>query len=93
MPTHIENFAAATICHRLKAGITPGTLAAKAGVSTATICNIENAQANPTLSTMEAVAKALGLSLVEMLLPVMPSHKKPEPKQSFFGRLWRIFFW
>ena len=87
MPTHIENFAAATISHRLRAGITPEVLAAKAGVSTTTIFNLENAQANPTLSTMEAVANALKLSLPEMLLNGITAKEIPSPKHSWLAFL------
>lgn len=90
MPTLLENFAAATISHRLKAGITPEILAAKAGVSPSTIHNLEQAHANPTLMTMEAVSAALGLSLPEMLSPKKPD--EPSRKETVLGWLFRTIF-
>ena len=92
MPTLLEAFAASTISHRLRAGITPEILAAKAGVSATTIYSLEKAQANPTLSTMEAVAGALGISLPDMLLPKQPTEPASEPKLSFLEWLRKLFF-
>lgn len=90
MPTYLETFAASTISNRLRSGITPEILATKAGVSTSTISSIENAKANPTLATMESVAKALGLSLPDMLSPEKPA--EPSRGETVFGWLFRKIF-
>ncbi len=44
-----------------------GILAKKLGVDRAYISNVENGRMNPTLSTLEKIAKALGISSSELL--------------------------
>jgi transcriptional regulator with XRE-family HTH domain len=52
---------------RLKKGLSQGVLANKLGVDRAYISNIENGRMNPTLSTLEKIAGALGVSSSELL--------------------------
>jgi transcriptional regulator with XRE-family HTH domain len=41
-------------------------LAAKVGIEQAAVSLIENARANPTLETLEALAKSLGVRFVDL---------------------------
>ncbi len=52
---------------RLKSKMSQGILAKKLGVDRAYISNVENGRMNPTLSTLEKIAKALGISSSELL--------------------------
>ena len=52
---------------RLKKGLSQGNLAKELNVDTAYISNIENGRMNPTLSTLEKISKALGISSSELL--------------------------
>lgn len=52
---------------RIKAKMSQGILAKKLGVDRAYISNIENGRMNPTLSTLEKISKALGVSSSELL--------------------------
>jgi transcriptional regulator with XRE-family HTH domain len=52
---------------RLKKSLSQGDLADKLEVDRAYISNIENGRMNPTLSTLEKIAKALGISSSELL--------------------------
>lgn len=47
--------------------LSQGDLADKLEVDRAYISNIENGRMNPTLSTLEKIAKALGISSSELL--------------------------
>ncbi|OHA24007.1 MAG: DNA-binding protein, partial [Candidatus Taylorbacteria bacterium RIFCSPHIGHO2_02_FULL_43_55] len=51
---------------RLKKNMSQGDLATVLGVDRAYISNIENGRMNPTLSTLEKVAKALRISSSEL---------------------------
>ncbi len=51
---------------RLAKGWTQDELAAKVGVEQMAISLIENARANPTLETLEALANSLGVKFVEL---------------------------
>jgi transcriptional regulator with XRE-family HTH domain len=51
---------------RLGRGWTQDELAAKVGVEQMAISLIENARANPTLATLEALAKSLGVSFIDL---------------------------
>lgn len=53
---------------REKQGLTGVSLADKAGISPAMVSQIENDQAEPSLDTLENVAKALGVSVCYFLL-------------------------
>ena len=52
---------------RLKKKMSQGDLATALGVDRAYISNIENGRMNPTLSTLEKIAGALGISSSELL--------------------------
>lgn len=52
---------------RIKRALSQGDLADALGVDPAYISNIENGRMNPTLSTLEKIAKALGISSSELL--------------------------
>jgi len=53
---------------RIKAGVTQEDLAHKVGVTVHTIWRLENdSRVNPRLGTLRAVAKALGVSLAEII--------------------------
>jgi len=53
---------------REKQGLTGVALADKAGITPAMVSQIENNQAEPSLDTLENVAKALGVSVCYFLL-------------------------
>ncbi|MBI2409681.1 helix-turn-helix transcriptional regulator [Candidatus Kaiserbacteria bacterium] len=52
---------------RLRRKMSQGDLAAALNVDRAYISNIENGRMNPTLSTLEKIAGALGISSSELL--------------------------
>lgn len=52
---------------RLKKNMSQGDLATALNVDRAYISNIENGRMNPTLSTLEKIAGALGISSSELL--------------------------
>ena len=52
---------------RTKKKMTQGDLASALNVDRAYISNIENGRMNPTLSTLEKISKALGISSSELL--------------------------
>ncbi|MSR71601.1 MAG: XRE family transcriptional regulator [Candidatus Taylorbacteria bacterium] len=52
---------------RTKKGMSQGNIARALGVSRGFISTIENGKANPTLSTITKLAKALGVSADELL--------------------------
>ncbi|MBI4239985.1 helix-turn-helix transcriptional regulator [Candidatus Uhrbacteria bacterium] len=52
---------------RLRMNMSQGDVARALGVDRGYISNIENGQRNPTLDTIEKIAKALGVSVGEML--------------------------
>jgi len=52
---------------REKRGMTQGELAAKAKLSREYVLRLEGARQDPTLSTLEALAKALGVPVTELL--------------------------
>lgn len=55
-------------CEREKQGMTGVALADRAGISPAMVSQMENDQAEPSLDTLENVAKALGVSVCYFLL-------------------------
>ena len=52
---------------RIEKGITQGDIVRTLGVSRSFISNIENGKTNPTLSTISKLAKAIGVSVVELM--------------------------
>jgi len=48
-------------------GLTQRALAAKAKMSVAFLCNVENGKADPSLSTLRRLAKALKVRVVNLL--------------------------
>lgn len=52
---------------RLKRKMSQGDLSKSLGVDRAYISNIENGRMNPTLSTLEKISEALGISSSELL--------------------------
>lgn len=52
---------------RLKKGMTQGDICRKLGLDRAYISNLENGKKNPTLSTIEKIANALGVKASDLL--------------------------
>lgn len=52
-------------------------LADRAGMSYTYLCNVENGKADPSLSTLQNLAKALGVTLIELL-----SDEEPKSRNS-----------
>ena len=52
---------------RTKKGITQGDIARSLGVSRGFVSNIENGKTNPTLATIAKIAKAIGVSIEELI--------------------------
>lgn len=59
-----------------KAGWTQNDLAEACGWTQSEVSKLINAKSNPTLSTMELVAKAFGLQVHELLTPQKHSEKE-----------------
>jgi transcriptional regulator with XRE-family HTH domain len=54
-------------CRRLLAGLTQEQLAEKSGVSRTYLARLETGRQDPTLSTLEKLAKALGVKASRLL--------------------------
>ncbi len=52
---------------RLEKGMSQGDICRKLGVDRSYISNVESGKKNPTLSTITKLAKALGVSISELL--------------------------
>jgi len=52
---------------RTAKGITQGDIVRTLGVSRSFVSNIENGKTNPTLATIAKLAKAVGVSIVELM--------------------------
>lgn len=52
---------------RTKKGMTQGDIVRTLGVSRSFVSNIENGKTNPTLATISKLAKALGVSVEELI--------------------------
>lgn len=52
---------------RTAKGITQGDIVRKLGLGRGFVSNIENGKANPTLSTITKIAKAIGVSVGELM--------------------------
>lgn len=61
---------------RQRKGLTQKTLADRAGMSYTYLCNVENGKADPSLSTLKRLAKALGITVSKLV-----EEPKPQPKR------------
>ena len=52
---------------RIKEGVSQEYIARALGIDRAFISNIENGKANPTLTTIAKLAKAIGVSIAELM--------------------------
>ncbi|MFA5643133.1 MAG: helix-turn-helix transcriptional regulator [Candidatus Paceibacterota bacterium] len=52
---------------RLEKGMTQGDICRKLGLDRAYISNLESGKKNPTLATIEKIAKALGINIDELM--------------------------
>jgi transcriptional regulator with XRE-family HTH domain len=57
---------------RQQKGLSLRALAAQAKMSYTYLCNVENGKADPSLSTLRNLAKALGVVLIELLTDEQP---------------------
>ena len=80
----IRQFGRAVREQRLALELTQRAVALRSGLPVETISRIEHARGNPTLSTMEAIARALGVELHELLRA--PS-SKPGPLEAIVAQL------
>lgn len=69
---------------RQDAGLTQEGLAKKCGLSVRYVWHLENASANTTLDTLEAVARGLGCELVDLLSDPTARRDRP-PKNTLTG--------
>jgi transcriptional regulator with XRE-family HTH domain len=74
-----QRFAKRLKALRAARGLTQAALAAKAGLSLAFVGRLEIAQHDPSLTTLRAIAKALGVT-VGQLADDQPKSKKGEPR-------------
>jgi transcriptional regulator with XRE-family HTH domain len=58
--------------YRTKAGISQKQLADSVGTSHPRISEIENGRGNPTLDTLEKIAKVLNIQAIDLLRPDKP---------------------
>lgn len=65
---------------REAAGLTQLELAVRAGLTPATVSRLENAHQSPTLVTAEALSRALGISLGELLGGALEA-RPPRPRR------------
>jgi transcriptional regulator with XRE-family HTH domain len=65
---------------RVKLGLSQVQLASDSGVDTSYISRIERGLENPTITTLNKIAKALGVGTVDLL--AKPHGKKPKPLPS-----------
>lgn len=52
---------------RLEKGMSQGDISRKIGMDRGSVSNIENGKRNPTLSTVEKIAKVLGVNTEELV--------------------------
>jgi transcriptional regulator with XRE-family HTH domain len=69
MPTITERVAAGIVELRQEARLSQEQLAARAGINRVTLARIELAQHQPTLSTLDAIARALDVKLIDLIEP------------------------
>lgn len=54
--------------YRVQKSMSQAELAKRAGMAQSAICYLETGQKNPSIKTMEKLAKALDISLTELLM-------------------------
>ena len=54
---------------RKKAGLTQAALAETCGISAPRISEVESGRFNPTIDTLETIAKALGVDVISLFRP------------------------
>ncbi|MDU2209875.1 MAG: helix-turn-helix transcriptional regulator [Eubacterium sp.] len=64
---------------RIKSGLSQEQLALNAGVNTSYIGQIERGEKNPTIKTLEKIASALSIDLIDLLYPSYPSKEGTQP--------------
>ena len=67
MVTVTQRVAARIVELRRKRGMTQETLAAKASIHRVSMVNIERGRKQPTLDTLDRIARALGVTLVDLV--------------------------
>jgi transcriptional regulator with XRE-family HTH domain len=67
MPSATRRVAARVAEIRAQKGITQESLAAKAHINRVTLARLERAQHPPNLETLERIARALGVALVDLV--------------------------
>lgn len=70
LPSLLEMFSEGLIYYRNRMDLTQAELAARAGVSTSTICQLEMGRKCPSFQTMEWLAGALNVKDVRLLFKV-----------------------
>lgn len=68
----VATVAGAVRKHRERAGLSLSELAAAAGVAKSTLSQLEAGRANPSIETLWAVAKALGVPFGQLIEPLSP---------------------
>ena len=63
---------------RLQKGLSVRTLATRAGMSYTFLSNVENGKADPSLSTLRRLAKALDVSVCEL---IGKEPRQPKPRR------------
>jgi transcriptional regulator with XRE-family HTH domain len=67
MATVTQRVAARIVQFRQKRGITQETLAAKAHLHRVSLVSIERGRKQPTLETLDRIARALGVTLADLV--------------------------
>jgi len=67
MPSATERVAARVAELRARRGMTQESLATKARINRVTLARLERAQHPPNLDTLERIARALGVGLVDLV--------------------------
>jgi transcriptional regulator with XRE-family HTH domain len=61
---------------RERKGLSQKALADRAGMSYTFLCNVESGKADPSLSTLKRLAKALGITVSELVKEPQPSTRR-----------------
>lgn len=65
----VDGIAAATRALRERANLSLSQLAQRADISKATLSNLEAGRANPSIETLNSIARALGVPIAELMTP------------------------